>query len=311
MDITVDIGLVVIGIVLLNIGAQWLVDGSSQVAANLGVRPLLVGLTVVALGTSAPEFVVSLVAVITEDMDGMSIGNVIGSNIANIGLILGISALMAPLAVERKIIKHDLVILGIVTVLLMFIAGDEKVTQWEGCFLLLGGVFFFWHILHRAINEQRAQPVKNNVRKRVWAKNILYIVFGLGLLIGSSNWLIVDHSIPIMEWLGVSDAVIGLTIIAIGTSLPELAAAVASISKGQFEIGVGNVIGSNIINTLIVLGGVAAIREINAAMGMQLAVQFLMTLMLYPLFKLSGRLQTSTGGFLLIGYIVFIAWSFL
>ncbi len=310
MNITLDIALVILGIVLLNLGANWLVDGASNIAVNLGVRPLLVGLTVVALGTSAPEFVVSLVAVITKDMDGMSIGNIVGSNIANIGLILGVSAVMVPLAVDRKIIKRDLVILAIVTLLLIGIAGNDSVTRREGALLLFGGVLFFTDMLRRARKEHRNNPQNDKVRKRVWAKNIFLVVFGLAVLIGSSNWLIVDHSIPIMAWLGVSDTVIGLTIIAIGTSLPELAASVASIAKGHFEIGVGNVIGSNIINTLIVLGGVASIREINASMNIQLAVQFFMTLMLYPLFKLSGPAQRFVGGFLLTAYIVFIVWSF-
>lgn len=311
MNISIDIALVVLGIILLNLGANWLVDGASNIAKNLGVQPLLVGLTVVALGTSAPEFVVSLVAVITEDMGGMSLGNIVGSNIANIGLILGVSAVMAPLAVDRKIIKRDLVILAIVTLLLIGIAGNDSVARWEGVLLLSAGILFFWDTLRRARKEHKNNPNNGKIRKRVWAKNIFHVIFGLALLIGSSNWLIVDHSIPIMSWLGVSDTVIGLTIIAIGTSLPELAASVASIAKGQFEIGVGNVIGSNIINTLIVLGGVASIREINAPMNIQLAVQFFMTLMLYPLFKLSGLTQRFIGGFLLTSYIIFIFWSFL
>lgn len=311
MNIIFDFALVVLGIVLLNLGANWLVDGSSKIAANLGVRPLLIGLTVVALGTSTPEFVVSVVAAVAENLDGMSIGNVIGSNIANIGLILGVSATMAPLAVDRQILKGDLVILGLVTLLLIAIAGNGVVSHWEGWLLLAAGVLFFWNVLHRANNDKKRNG--NNVDKSdpTWTKSIIEVVGGLAILIASSNWLIVDHSVPIMEWLGVSDAVIGMTIIAIGTSLPELAASVASISKGQFEIGVGNVIGSNIINTLIVLGGVAAIKEINAVVNVELGVQLFMTLMLYPLFKTTGRLQRFVGAGLLVFYTIFILWSYI
>ncbi|KAA3658922.1 MAG: sodium:calcium antiporter [Calditrichaeota bacterium] len=310
MNITIDFALVALGIVLLNFGANWLVDGASKIAANLGVRPLLIGLTVVALGTSAPEFVVSVVAVVAEDLDGMSIGNIIGSNIANIGLILGVSACLGPLAVERRVFKKDLLVLGVVTLALIIIAGNGTVSHLEGWLLLAGGVAFFWSALHRANNDKKRNGNKINKNDPEWIKSTTHVVVGLALLIASSNWLIVDHSIPIMEWLGVSDAVIGMTIIAIGTSLPELAASVASMSKGQFEIGVGNVIGSNIINTLVVLGGVAAIREINAAVHIELGVQFFMTLMLYPLFKSSGTMQKSVGAGLLVFYTLFIVWSY-
>ena len=310
MHIIIDFALVIVGIFILNIGANLLVDGSANIAKALGVRPLLVGLTVVAVGTSAPEFVVSLFAVLSGNLDGMSLGNIVGSNIANIGLILGVSALLGPLAVERKIFKHDLVILGIVTAILIIFAWNGQISRFEGVVLFAGGLAFFWNVISRARNDNNRNGSNGQSSEHSTFSNTLRIIGGLALLIISSRWLIVDHSLPIMKWLGVSDVVIGLTIIAIGTSLPELAAAVASILKNHTEIGVGNVIGSNIINTLIVLGAVASIRDINAQLNYQLCVQAGMTLMLYPLFKYS-KYQKLTGAILLVGFVSFIIWEYL
>lgn len=274
MTYILDIIYLVAGLALILAGANWLTDGSSAIARKWGVSDLVVGLTVVAFGTSAPELVISVMSAINGN-SGIAIGNVVGSNIFNIFAIIGITALVAPIKIERSIMTKDipLVVLSAIALLVMGNsplldgATDRSVTRVDGILLLLFFAIFMRHTFSTA-RQQEASPEKNVTPEITGAtkpmstlKSTLYVIFGLAaLIIGGDRF--VDGASAIASAMGVSDAVIGLTIVAAGTSLPELATSVAAAVKGKPGIALGNVIGSNIFNIFLVLGCSATIRPL-------------------------------------------------
>lgn len=248
---------VIIGLIVLTWSADRFVVGASSLARELGVSPLLIGLTIVALGTSAPEIVVSVLAVV-QGNPGLAIGNVIGSNIANIALVLGATALIAPLIVNSKVIRREFPILLIITAGIYLLILDGWLGYRDGLLLIaaLGG-FMAW-LLWQGLSG-RVQPDELGIemdevleQRMSLGKALFWLGLGLILLLGSSQML-VWGAVVIAEALGVSDLVIGLTIIAIGTSLPELAASITAAWKGETALAIGNIIGSNLFNLLLVL----------------------------------------------------------
>lgn len=244
------------GFVLLIWGADRFVLGAAATARNLGISPLIIGITIVGLGTSAPEMLVSAMAAL-DGNPGLAVGNALGSNITNVALILGVTALVTPLQIRSEILRRELPLLLATMLIALMLLLDRELGRLDGALLLAGmALMLYW--LTRLALSGRSDPIVGEYESEIrtdlsTAAALGWLAFGLGLLLVSSRAL-VWGAVEIAAALGVSDLVIGLTIVAIGTSLPELAASVVSARKGEHDIAIGNVIGSNIFNLLVVLG---------------------------------------------------------
>jgi cation:H+ antiporter len=310
MNITVLV-LLVIGLALLVVGAEALVRGASRLAAMAGISPLVIGLTIVAYGTSSPEMAVSVMSSYVQP--DIAVGNVIGSNIFNILLILGLASLVAPLMVAQQLIRLDVPIMIGVSILALVFGLDGRIGRVDGIILFtLGLVYTIFLIVqsrretNAAVQEEYASEY--SVRDRSpwgWLKNVGFILGGLALLVVGSNWL-VDGATAIARAFGVSELIIGLTIVAAGTSLPELATSVVATMRGERDIAVGNVVGSNIFNILAVLG-IASITAPNGITVSNAALRFDMPVMIavafacLPIF-FTGNLVDRREGLLFTGY---------
>ncbi len=279
-----SIAAIVVGLAILVWSADRFVDGAAAIAQHLGVSNLIIGITVVGFGTSAPEIAVSVIAVL-EEVPDIAVGNAIGSNIANIGLILGITALLAPISVSRGLIRSEYPLLFGATVVLTWCLYDLQLDRLDG-FLLLGVLVvimaYMIHSHHNAKEELDEDEEDDSISDKVaW----FWILLGLVLLIGSSRMLVWGAS-NIAHSLGVSELVIGLTIVALGTSLPELAASIASLKKSIPDMAIGNIIGSNLFNSLAVVGIPPLIHGFevdSAALHRDLPVMVLLTLLLFAM----------------------------
>ena len=254
-----------VGLVLLYYGAEWLVDASAKLALRLGVKPLMIGLTIVAFGTSAPELVVSVQSAL-EGAGAISVGNVVGSNICNIALILGLSALICPMLVSKQLFRFDIPVCLFASGLLLFFLNDDDMEVWEGVVLL---VFFAGYVAWSIANAKKSgdpgggEAVGGSGKPGSVARNIIFIIAGLALLVAGAH-LLVKGAVELATDWGVSEAVIGLTIVAVGTSLPELATSVIAAIKRQNDIAIGNIVGSNIFNILFILGVVGVMGPVRA-----------------------------------------------
>lgn len=311
--------LVLAGLLLLYYGAEYLVTGSSRLALSMGVRPLVVGLTVVAFATSMPELLVSLFAAV-RGASAMAAGNVIGSNIANIGLILGVAALITPVVVARSTLTREVPIMVVASIGLYVVAFDGVLNFLDGLLLFLCLLVFLAYCVVTA--RDPSMPIDGEVEQAIRAasagrgKNVVLVVLGMaGLGVGAE--LMVRGAVMIATLLGVSEMVIGLSIVAIGTSLPELAASVMSAWKGEMDISVGNVIGSNIFNILFVLGICPMFNPIvieTRALQMDFPVMLAFCVLLIALLTMMlPRLQLDRKrGLLLLGaYCLFVASLFI
>jgi cation:H+ antiporter len=250
------------GLVLLVAGAEVLVRGAAKLAAQFGIPPLIIGLTVVAFGTSAPETAVSVQAALNGSGD-LAIGNVVGSNIANVLFILGLTALIAPLVVSRQLIRLDVPIMIGASLVVYALAWDGSLSKLDGALLFAGILAYTGFLIISSRRDKSAAAADDEFSKEfgldepakpyAWAINLGLIVAGLVLLVTGSNFL-VEGAVTLARALGISELVIGLTVVAIGTSLPELATSVLAALKGERDIAVGNIVGSNIFNLLCVLG---------------------------------------------------------
>jgi len=274
--LVVDIGLVVLGLALLIAGGEALVRGASTFAARVGISPLVIGLIVVSSATSAPEFAVTIGAVI-EGEPGLAVGNVIGSNIANVLLILGFSAMLSPLAINRQVVRFDIPVMVGLTVLFLGLTLDGEISLIDGILLLLGLVLHATAsvVIGRRdaaiLGEQDAQEALNTKPVPLWLATLL-LVGGVALLVGGAQ-VLVTGAVNIAIDLGVSSLVVGLTVVAIGTSLPELATSLVAIRRGERDMAVGNIVGSNIVNIGFVLGVPAIVfREGIAIPGAAVAL---------------------------------------
>ena len=310
--------LVIAGLLLLYYGAEYLVTGSSRLALSFGVRPLVVGLTVVAFATSMPEMMVSLLAA-TRGASSMAVGNIIGSNIANIGLILGVAALITPIVVARSTLVREVPIMVAASIGVYLVALDGEIAFTNGLELFLSLLAFLAYCLITA--RKPSVPADGEVEKAIVeastgrGRNIVLVLVGMAGL-GFGAELMVRGAVTIATLLGMSELIIGLSIVAIGTSLPELAASVMSAWKGEMDISVGNVIGSNIFNVLFVLGVCPMIQPITIEPRI-LTLDFPVMLAFFALFiglltMMPPRLQLDRKrGFLLLGaYLLFVATLF-
>ena len=326
--------LFIAGITGVYFGAEWLVKGSSKLSRDLGIKPIVIGLTVVAFGTSSPELAVSLTASIKGSND-IAIGNIIGSNIANIGLILGISAIVLPLQVEKIIMKRELPLMIAISVGLYFMAIDKKIGFVDGLVLFTGIIFFisyqimnvpfgrFLRLLtlsgyssrlrsNSGIPDDNAGTTeradKQNQTEKILLFNIVYIIIGLACLLVGAH-ILVKSAIFIAGRLGVSEMVIGLTVVAFGTSVPELATAIVSVFRREVDIGMGTVIGSNIFNILMVIGSVALVSPLNVpirTLWVEFPAMLIFSLALIPMLRGDLTVNRLEGCFLTAGYFVFL-----
>ncbi len=309
------------GFIALFYGAEFLVKGASEISLRLGVSPLVVGLTVVAFGTSAPELLVCLEANANGSPD-QAFGTIIGSNICNIALILGVGALIRPIVIHRQIIRREVPILAAATAVFVLMLIDKQVVQWEGWVLFAGIVAYVISSLKQSKNEVGADASGDfspeeiakaqNSSSTEMVLSFGWIVIGILALKYGSAWL-VDHGSVVAVNFGVSEAIIGLLLLAFGTSLPELATSISAARKGQGDIITGNAIGSCIFNLLAVIGITAMVKSLTATniSWMDLGVMIGILAIIAPMMWSRGRLSRLEGGILLALYLSYTTIRFM
>jgi cation:H+ antiporter len=299
------------GLILLVLGGEGLVRGSSALASRFGVTPLLIGLTIVAFGTSSPELVVSLQAALKGNSD-ISLGNIIGSNIGNIGLILGISALIMPLKVQVQIIRKEIPFMILISVLIAaLILTVDSFSFVHGLIFFLMLIAYIFFAIKNSKKEVIAEEIieEYTPQKLNAVLSIVYIIAGLaGLIFGSD--LFVKGAVEVAKIFGISDLVIGLTIVAVGTSLPELVTSVIAAIKKETDIAIGNIVGSNIFNILGILGITGMVKEINlnSITYADLGIFLLFAVIILPLSRTKFVLQRWEGALLLAVYAGYVAY---
>ncbi|WP_273122946.1 calcium/sodium antiporter [Bacillus weihaiensis] len=310
--------LLILGFVLLIKGADLFVDGSSSIARAFHVSPLLIGLTIVAFGTSSPEATVSIIAAIEEN-PGVALGNVIGSNILNTSLVVGVAAILHPLKVESTTIRKEipftllasLALLILVSDQALQLAGENLLTRGDGFIILLFFLIFLYYIFEIAKNsrEKTKEVETETVKPSSWKKNTLLTVGGLlGILVGGE--LVVSNATEIAYSFGMSETLAGLTIIAIGTSLPELITSITAALKKESEIALGNIVGSNIFNILFVLGTTAAIHPLTVSNMIitDITIMIILTFVLLIFSRTNFKIGKIEGSLLVITYIVYMIY---
>ena len=307
----------VLGLVVLVVGADVMVRGASRLAVSFGVSPLVVGLTVVAFGTSAPEMAVSVGSALAGNPD-LAIGNVVGSNIANVLLILGISALITPLLVDEQIIRQEIPIMIGASALLVVMALDGNIGLLESIvlFALVIAYTVFLVIQSRraskAVQDEFETGIPTSTWDSHWAVQIGLIAAGLAMLVVGADWL-VDAAVAFARAFGVSDLVIGLTVVAVGTSMPEIATSIVAAMRGQRDIAVGNVVGSNVFNILAVLGAAgiasgAGLPVSEAARNFDLWVMLAVAFACLPIMITGREIARWEGVVFLAYYAAYTAW---
>lgn len=301
-----DIFLIVLGVTMVLYGADRLTEGASALARRMNVPEIIIGLTIVAAGTSAPELFVSMVSALKGTPD-LAVGNVVGSNTMNCMLIVGCAAMVAPMTISRSTVKKDIPFSVGASVLLMLLAFNGFLGRLDGLLLLAGFVAFMAYTLSQARNGQ-AEAVSGSHQLRP-VFSVLYVLGGLAMLVVGSN-LFVDSASSVAYALGISEGVVGLTIVAGGTSLPELATSVVAARKGQSAIAIGNVIGSNVFNILLILGLTATIRplEIEGITTIDLAVMLLSVVLVWLFSRTRYTVDRWEGAVLVGGYLVYLGW---
>jgi cation:H+ antiporter len=304
------------GLAGLYYGAEWLVRGSARLARSFGISALVVGLTVVAFGTSAPELVVSVVATV-RDQSGVAIGNVVGSNIANIGLILGLAALISGMRVQMRLLTREMPVMLLATVAFLVFAYDGELSRIDGALLLVGFVGYMMMMLRAARIEptlieaefegfeQAERMVDPDSSHRL--RNTLLLIAGL-IVLAAGAQLLVGSAVFFARALGISELVIGLTVVAVGTSLPELATSAIAAFRGEADIAIGNIVGSNIFNILLILGVAPLVRPMTvdgALFSFEIPVMVALALVLPLLGRTGLRVVRWEGLFLLLSYLAF------
>lgn len=296
------------GLVLLVAGGEGLVSGASKFALRHGMRPMVVGLTIVAFGTSTPELFVSISAAFHDHVDIM-IGNVIGSNIANVGLVLACAAILRAIPVSFASIKRELFLVLGVSLLVLLIASSGYFHRVFGLFFIAGLVWYTVNACRKGKSGDDDDSIIDELLDRESNVKILGLQIGGLLLLATGSSLFIDGAVDVAGYLGVSDLVIGLTVAAVGTSLPELASSLAAVRRRQSEILVGNIVGSNMFNLMMVMGGTAMIRPFaldGSLLSRDLPVMILFIAVLVPLLAIRHQLDRPVGALLLLGYCVYI-----
>lgn len=303
--------LIVLSLVLLYFGASWLVKGSATLALRAGVTPLVAGLTIVAFGTSSPELVVGVNTAISGH-GNITIGNVLGSNLFNILVILGISAILSPLKIKMQLLKIHIPILIISTVLFMIFFADRHISRVEGGILFSGIIIYTYatillakrEIIHD-VNQHFSESLPKGGMKWYWAAGL--VILGIAVLVAGSE-LLIKGAVDIARKLGIGETIIGITIIAAGTSLPELASSVVATMKKEYDIAIGNIIGSCIFNLLFIIGVSSLAQPVSAIAisNIDLYVMLGATLLLLPFFRTNYTLKRDEGIFMIGMYLIYM-----
>ena len=316
--------LCLIGFVLLYFGAEWLVKGSSSLARSLGVTPIVIGLTVVAFGTSAPELVVSLISSI-KGKSMIAVGNVVGSNICNIALVLGLSALFNPIKSDPSVIRRDIPIMLAISLYLLLLSLNSTLGRIEGATLFAGIIAYTFINYYLAKKETRddsggemTAAIKSELEEIGYiaskSKQILLVVVGIAGVVGGAQ-MVVESAVYIMTELGVSEKFIGLTIVAFGTSLPELATSVVAAMRGEMDISIGNLVGSNVFNIMSVLGAASLVRPIPIPGGffasglwIDYMVMLFTSFLPWLLMRRTYTVDRKGGAVLLTSYVAYLVY---
>lgn len=297
------------GLVLLIAGGELLVRGASRTASAMGVSPLMIGLTLVALGTSAPELVTSIRAALAGS-PGIAVGNVVGSNICNILLILGLAALLSPITTQAESFRRDGIVLGGATLVCLAVILSGSFQRWTGAvFLALLVAYIIWAYLSERDESGDAEMALPEPKSAL-AVGIAIALAGLALVVIGAGWL-VDGAIRLASSLGVSDTLIGLTIVAVGTSLPELVTSVLAAVRRQYSIAFGNVVGSNIYNILGILGATALVKPVAVPpeiAAFDVWVMLASTIALIAFAVTGWKVTRAEGAACLAGYVAYLAW---
>ena len=309
-SIIIQVVLLIIGFVFLIKGSDFFVDGASSIASLLKIPTIIVGLTIVAFGTSAPEAAVSITSSLTGN-NAMAVSNVIGSNLFNILMVIGVSALLGDLLMEKSVLNKDLPFLVAITILFAaFILIGWNITNIEGIILLIILIAYILYLIHSSKKSADANKVEK--AKLSLPKSIIFIVIGLaGIILGGD--LVVNSASDIAMALGMSETLVGLTIVAIGTSLPELVTSLTALKKGENQLVIGNVIGSNIFNILFVLGASSAISAIPLDSSLLIDVVFMLavTILCFIFGKTQEKYDKKEGIILVALFIVYMAFAIL
>ena len=313
MEIAISAVLTVVGLVMLCFGGNWLVSGGVAIAKKFRISNLVIGMTIVAYGTSTPELAASIAA--AGEHSAIILGNIIGSNIANVGMVIGVAAIIVPLAVSKSTLRKEIPIMLGVSFLLVLLSIDGEISQYDGIILLAGLGVFAYYTLRDAM-KQRAENKKENNEEIKPGKNNIYLksagLIGIGIvLLYVGAILTVDNAVVLAKEFGLSEKIIGLTVIAIGTSLPELITSIIAIRKGHADIGVGNIIGSNIYNILMIMGVGAALGGVmvGADVYVDYAIMIVFSLSLLIALK-TGIIGRAMGIALTIGYVSYLIVTF-
>lgn len=315
--LVVNLALLAVGVGILYIGAEWLVRGSSRLATSLGISPIVVGLTVVSFGTSAPELVVALIAALNDNPD-LAMGNVMGSNLANVGLILGITAIVRPMKVAARVVSREIPVMLAITLLLFPLAADGQLEFLEGLALFTILVFYLAFVNSEAGGEDEAVGLEfegfAESKERVatelaWMDVVLVALGSAGLVLGGTG--IVSSAEFLAIEFGIPDVIVGLTVVAIGTSLPELATALVAAIRGEADIAVGNIIGSNIFNIAAILGITSMVTPIGVRpeiVTRELPAVLFISLLLLPVTRSGMRVYRMEGFILIAAYFGLTGW---
>lgn len=306
MDILMAVIFLIVGFLLLIKGADWFVDGAAGIAARFGIPQLVIGLTIVAMGTSAPEAAVSITAAKTGNA-GITIGNVLGSNIMNILVILGITSLITAVAVQKSTIRYEIPFMLVITGVLMWLGwtGNE-IVFWEG--IVLWGLFIIYLIYLFIMAKKGQAEEEEEEPKALWMQIIMLFVGVVGIVFGSD--MTVDSASKIASVLGMDDRLIGLTIVAFGTSLPELVTSVTAATKGKADIAIGNIVGSNVFNILFVAGTTALITPVafKESFMIDSLVAIAAGILLWIGVLKEQKLKRPAGAVMLIGYAAYFIY---
>ncbi len=313
---------VLVGLVVLILSGNWMVQSASKAAAILGMSPVVIGLTIVAFGTSMPELLVSLFANLGPDSSGdLSIGNVVGSNITNISLIMGLGAIITVLPIERQMLKREYPYMLLATLLLVLfsLGADRQISRWEGLILVIGLAFFmvYSYVAGRNTNVDEA-PVEqpgNETRSRTLVVNLSILPLSIAGLAFGAHWL-VNGASELARLVGISELFIGLSVIALGTSLPELVTTIVAVRRGEEGIAVGNLVGSNIFNVLAIVGITSLVKPLAASAGTLLTLDypvmfFTSALPFTVVWFTRFRANRVLGAILLLSYLGYYAKIFL
>jgi len=313
--VTRDILLFIGGVGVLYFGAEWLVRGASRLARSLGVSPIVVGLTVVSMGTSAPELVISIVASLQGNPD-LAVGNVMGSNLANIGLVLGVSAILRPLHVSTKVVMREVVVMVVITALLLPLILDSQIGRLEGSLLVTMLVFYLTYVVWKSKKDDPEAPhveqheEAGDLSSRMILRHSALTAVGvLGLVLGALA--IRESAVALAEAMGISELVIGLTLVSIGTSLPELATCAVAALRDEADIAVGNILGSNIFNITFVLGVTSILSPLGFhpdVLRLEFPAVMFITVLMLPIVRHRLVIRRREGFALLSTYLLLFAF---